>query len=123
MRETIGDFNWLRMWVANGNDDGDSDTQLLENPDLMLASGQYDKQVVNVGSLYTVNLGESLSELAGRFQTTVKKLVQINPDVRDNPAPTKSPVPLLTLSQILAADITMMLIICKRQMPDADLQT
>lgn len=81
MRETIGDFNWLRMWVANGNDDEDPDTQLIENPDFVQASGQYDKQIVNVGSLYTVNLGESLSELAGRFQTTVKKLVQLNPDV------------------------------------------
>mmetsp|Transcript_25161 Transcript_25161/g.61011 ORF Transcript_25161/g.61011 Transcript_25161/m.61011 type:complete len:192 (-) Transcript_25161:14-589(-) len=81
MRDTIGDFNWLRIWVANGNDDGDPDTQLVENPDDIVASGQYDKQVVNVGSLYTVNLGESLSELAGRFQTTVKKLLTLNPDV------------------------------------------
>ena len=84
MRETIGDFNWLRVWVANGNDDGDPDTQLVENPDNILASGEYDKQVVNVGSLYTVNLGESLTELAGRFQTTVKKLIRLNPDVNEH---------------------------------------
>ena len=71
----------IKSVFVSVNDDEDPDTQLIENPDFVQASGQYDKQIVNVGSLYTVNLGESLSELAGRFQTTVKKLVQLNPDV------------------------------------------
>lgn len=41
------DMNWLRLWAANGNDDGDALTQTLEDPDMLADEGRF--QVINIG--------------------------------------------------------------------------
>jgi len=52
MQEIALDFNWLRLWAANGNEDGDDDTLTVFHPDdLMKTSKQH---IINVGSIYTV---------------------------------------------------------------------
>ena len=38
-------------------------------------------QVVNLGPVYAAGLGESLAAVAARFQTTVRTLLSLNPDV------------------------------------------
>lgn len=71
------DTNWLRLWVANGNDDDDSNTFALHNPDELMHS----QDVINVGPVYAVQAGDTMVSLAARFHTTVKKIMSVNPDV------------------------------------------
>jgi hypothetical protein len=35
MKELTMDMNWLRLWAANGNDDGDELTQTIDDPGLL----------------------------------------------------------------------------------------
>ena len=39
--------------------------------------------VINLGPSYAVQAGESLSQLAAQFRTTVRKLLDINPDIQE----------------------------------------
>ena len=79
MQEIALDFNWLRLWAANGNEDGDEDTLTVYHPDdLMKTSTQH---IINVGSIYTVQKGDDVAALAVKFQTTVKQILSLNPDV------------------------------------------
>ena len=32
--------DWLALWVANGNDDGDSDTATVEDPDVLVGANK-----------------------------------------------------------------------------------
>jgi hypothetical protein len=79
MQELAMDFNWLRLWAANGNDDGDVDTTTVYHPDDLLRSSA--QHIINVGSIYTVQDGDNLAALASKFQTTVKQILSLNPDV------------------------------------------
>ena len=79
MQEIAMDFNWLRLWAANGNDDGDHDTTTVVHPDDLKSSTK--KQIINIGSIYTVEMGDNLADLAVKFQTTVKLILSLNPDV------------------------------------------
>ena len=59
MQELALDFNWLRLWAANGNEDGDADTTTVNHPDdLMKTTRQH---IINIGSVYTVEPGDSLA--------------------------------------------------------------
>ena len=79
MQDLALDFNWLRLWAANGNEDGDADTTTVNHPDdLMKTTRQH---IINIGSVYTVEPGDSLALLAVKFQTTVKQILSLNPDV------------------------------------------
>jgi hypothetical protein len=79
MQEIALDFNWLRLWAANGNEDGDQDTMTVLHPDdLMKTSSQH---IINVGSIYTAQKGDNIADLAVKFQTTVKQILSLNPDV------------------------------------------
>jgi len=72
------DTNWLRLWNSNGADDLDKTyTSTIRNPDAILE----DEQVINVGPIYRVNEGDTLLLLGKRFQTTMKKILSVNPDV------------------------------------------
>lgn len=75
--------NWLQLWNSNGIGEIDgiplSPATPFPDPDL-LALGN---SVVNLGPSYTVQEGESLSQLAAQFRTTVRKLLDINPDIHD----------------------------------------
>lgn len=72
------DTNWLLLWNSNGADDLDKTyTSTIRNPDAILE----DEQVINVGPLYRVRQGDTLLLLAKRFQTTMKKILSVNPDV------------------------------------------
>ena len=79
MQEIALDFNWLRLWAANGNEDGDEDTETVYHPDdLMKTTAQH---IINIGSIYTVEKGDDVAALAVKFQTTVKQILSLNPDV------------------------------------------
>mmetsp|Transcript_23151 Transcript_23151/g.55043 ORF Transcript_23151/g.55043 Transcript_23151/m.55043 type:complete len:1041 (-) Transcript_23151:237-3359(-) len=80
MRQLTLDFNWLRLWAANGNEDGDPDTVTALDPDV-LPGGQEGTVAINIGSIYTVERGDSLLDLAALFQTTVIQLLEVNPDL------------------------------------------
>ena len=73
------DFNWLRLWAANGNEDDDVDTTTVYHPDDLLKSSS--QHIINVGSIYTVGDGDNLAALASKFQTTVRQILSLNPDV------------------------------------------
>ena len=79
MQEVALDFNWLRLWAANGNDDGDVDTTTVYHPDDLMKSNR--QHIINVGSIYTVEKGDNLAAIAVKFQTTVKQIISLNPDV------------------------------------------
>jgi len=78
------DMNWLRLWAANGNDDGDPLTAIVEDPGLLstgLLDGVTNGQVMNIGPVYRLVPGETLYSVAARFRTTVKSLLDLNPDI------------------------------------------
>mmetsp|Transcript_45161 Transcript_45161/g.92184 ORF Transcript_45161/g.92184 Transcript_45161/m.92184 type:complete len:407 (+) Transcript_45161:310-1530(+) len=63
--------NWRRLWNANAG--------LVADPQLLLTGGT----VLTVGSLYSVQPGDTLASIAGRFDTTVRNLLEMNPFVVD----------------------------------------
>mmetsp|Transcript_14820 Transcript_14820/g.35167 ORF Transcript_14820/g.35167 Transcript_14820/m.35167 type:complete len:1205 (-) Transcript_14820:500-4114(-) len=86
MKELTLDMNWLRLWAANGNEDGDDLTSTIEDPGLLttgLLDGVQNGQVVNIGPVYKLQNGESLMQVAARFRTTVRSLLELNPDIAD----------------------------------------
>lgn len=133
MKEYAEDMNWLRLWAANGNDDGDELTTEVEDPGLLgtgafpcnphhpmahtcvsttlpgtlhalprlyksglgltcsnlagwcagLLDGVHNGQLLNIGPVYKFQAGDSLMNIAGRFRTTVKSLLDLNPDILD----------------------------------------
>eukprot|EP00961_Rhodomonas_salina_P255505 3453252-Rhodomonas_salina.1 len=84
-------MNWLRLWAANGNDDDDDQTETMDDPDQLVFEGQF--HIINIGSsrdlwlgcdtrpIYKAVQGDTLVSIAARFRTTVKSLLQLNPDV------------------------------------------
>merc|ERR1711998_310769 len=86
MKEYSIDMNWLRLWAANGNDDGDELTNTVEDPGVLatgLLDGVENGQLLNIGPVYKLQTGESLVAVAARFRTTVKSLLDLNPDITD----------------------------------------
>ena len=82
MLAVAGDANWLRVWAASGNDDGDPDTATVADPDRPGAAVAAGAPVrVNLGALYEAEAGDTLAGLAARFQTTVRLLLSLNPDL------------------------------------------
>jgi len=78
-RKLAMDFNWMRLWLANGNEDGDPETTTIEHPDVLMdKAGTY---VINVGSIYHVEKGDTLHLLAKTYQTTIRDLLSVNPDL------------------------------------------
>eukprot|EP00960_Hanusia_phi_P058872 764002-Hanusia_phi.AAC.7 len=61
------DRNWRRMWNLN---------PWLPQPNSVLHSDV----VLRIGSIYKVQRADTLVVIAARFQTTVKKLMQVNPN-------------------------------------------
>jgi len=84
MKEFSVDMNWLRLWAANGNDDGDPLTHEVEDPGVLgtgLLDGVENGQILNIGPIYRLQPGETLMAVAARFRTTVKVLLDLNPDI------------------------------------------
>uniref|UniRef100_A0A7S0WBU6 LysM domain-containing protein n=1 Tax=Hemiselmis tepida TaxID=464990 RepID=A0A7S0WBU6_9CRYP len=85
MKEYSVDMNWLRLWAANGNDDGDPLTMQVEDPGVLstgLLDGVANGQLLNIGPIYRLLPGETLHQVAARFRTTVKSLLDLNPDIQ-----------------------------------------
>jgi hypothetical protein len=81
------DTNWLRLWNSNGNDatwddDAVDVTEAIHDPDAVLEQDN----CLNVGPLYRVQNGDTLVTLASRFHTTVKKILEVNPDITEDTA-------------------------------------
>ena len=55
MQTFAPDMNWLRLWAANGNDDGDALTETLEDPDMLTDEGRF--QVINIGCVRAERCG------------------------------------------------------------------
>lgn len=75
--------NWLQLWNANGLG------ELEPNP-LSPARPFYDPDaisnghsIINLGPSYSVQAGESLQGLASSFRTTIRKILDVNPDITD----------------------------------------
>jgi len=86
MKEYSVDMNWLRLWAANGNDDGDDLTDPVEDPGVLgtgTLDGVHNGQLLNIGPVYKFQAGDSLMGIAGRFRTTLKSLLDLNPDITD----------------------------------------
>uniref|UniRef100_A0A7S0NF34 LysM domain-containing protein n=1 Tax=Hanusia phi TaxID=3032 RepID=A0A7S0NF34_9CRYP len=62
------DTNWLRLWNFNPD---------IQDPDLILRN----YLPIVIGSTYKVQLGDTLSRVAARLRTTVKKILEVNPDM------------------------------------------
>eukprot|EP00802_Teleaulax_amphioxeia_P009515 Tamp_09533.p1 GENE.Tamp_09533~~Tamp_09533.p1 ORF type:complete len:292 (+),score=32.55 Tamp_09533:1160-2035(+) len=73
--------NWLQLWNSNGigelNPHPLSPTTVYTDPD-SIANGL---SIINAGPVYTVQEGEHLQALATLFRTTVKKILDVNPDI------------------------------------------
>ena len=55
------------------------DTLTVMHPDDLMKTDR--QHIINVGSIYTVQKGDNLAALAVKFQTTVKQILSLNPDV------------------------------------------
>ena len=110
MKEISVDMNWLRLWAANGNEDGDHLTEDVTDPGLLstgmnppsnslpefpcrrltavwtltgMLDGVANGQLLNIGPIYKFQTGDSMMAVAGRFRTTVRSLLDLNPDILD----------------------------------------
>ena len=63
--------SWLQVWNYNKED--------LSRPDLDLAKGQ----ALRVGQLYEVAKGDTMSNVASRFSTTVEMILRMNANYDD----------------------------------------
>eukprot|EP00288_Rhodomonas_lens_P014788 CAMPEP_0177693374 /NCGR_PEP_ID=MMETSP0484_2-20121128/2365_1 /TAXON_ID=354590 /ORGANISM="Rhodomonas lens, Strain RHODO" /LENGTH=384 /DNA_ID=CAMNT_0019204179 /DNA_START=289 /DNA_END=1441 /DNA_ORIENTATION=- len=63
--------NWRRLWNANAG--------MVADPQSVLSGGT----VLAIGPVYTVQPGDSLAGIAGRFDTTVRNLLEMNPFISD----------------------------------------
>lgn len=75
--------NWLQLWNANGIE------EIVPNP-LSVATTFSDpdeihngNSIINLGPSYEMQQGEDLVAVAKMLRTTVKKLLDINPDIQD----------------------------------------
>ena len=77
--------NWLQLWNANGmpeiNPDPLAPAVVIGDPDWIADANS----IINLGPIYRVQPGETLQQLAALFRTTVKKLLDVNPDVAAAP--------------------------------------
>jgi hypothetical protein len=62
------DRNWRRLWNFNTEND---------NPYLVL----HGDTTLRYGAVYTVRAGDSLITIAARFETTIRKLLTVNPHI------------------------------------------
>jgi hypothetical protein len=62
------DTNWMRLWNYNPE---------IEDPDHLIRSFL----PITIGSTYRVQPGDTLSRVAARLRTTVKKVMEVNPDM------------------------------------------
>lgn len=73
--------NWLQLWNSNGIEEimphPLSPTTVYTDPDF-ISNGF---SIVNAGPTYTVQKGEDIVSLATLFRTSVKKILDVNPDV------------------------------------------
>ena len=73
--------NWLQLWNSNGMPEIEPDplapATVIGDPDWIAAGDA----VLNLGPVYRVRPGETLHALAALFRTTVKKLLDVNPDL------------------------------------------
>jgi hypothetical protein len=73
--------NWLQLWNSNGMPEIEPDplapATVIGDPDWIAAGDA----VLNLGPVYRVQPGETLHALAALFRTTVKKLLDVNPDL------------------------------------------
>mmetsp|Transcript_41825 Transcript_41825/g.35147 ORF Transcript_41825/g.35147 Transcript_41825/m.35147 type:complete len:382 (+) Transcript_41825:1-1146(+) len=75
--------NWLQLWNANGIE------EIVPHP-LSVATTYNDpdaihngNSIINLGPIYEVQAGEDMISVAKMLRTTVKKLLDINPDIKD----------------------------------------
>lgn len=45
--------------------------------------GVHNGQLLNIGPIYRFQAGDTLMSVAGRFRTTIRSLLDLNPDVLD----------------------------------------
>lgn len=64
-------ISWLQLWNFN---------KRIKRPDVELKPGM----PINVGQLYTVQEGDTLTRIAAAFSTTVKHLIFLNMDLASN---------------------------------------
>jgi hypothetical protein len=62
------DRNWRRLWNQNSE---------LQDPHQIM----HGDSTLRLGPIYTVRDGDTLVALAGRFETTVKRLLDVNPHI------------------------------------------
>lgn len=73
-RHYLLNMDWLYLYNANPD---------VKNPDhLLMVTGQNQK--IQVGPLYSVAPGDTLVSVAATMKTTVKKLLENNPQISDN---------------------------------------
>jgi len=76
--------NWLQLWNSNGiGEIGGhplSPATAFPDPD-GISNGH---SVINLGPSYEMKQGESLNALAASFRTTIRKLLDVNPDIVDS---------------------------------------
>jgi len=80
--------NWRRLWNVNAH--------LPADPDATLQGGS----VITLGPVYTTKKGDSVSSIAGKFHTTAKSLLLLNPSIADDgvvPAGSGLCIPTCTL--------------------------
>ena len=80
-RLLFADSNWLRLWAVNGNDHGDSSSLTILDPERV----QVDPRgsAIMLGNIYTMEKEDTLYSLAASFRTTLKLLLELNPDIRE----------------------------------------
>jgi spore germination protein YaaH len=81
--------NWMQLWNLNGADDHDPATTAITDPDAIQGKAYDDdldlhQNIINVGPVYTSQAGDSLINVAARFHTTVKSIIDVNPDVSES---------------------------------------
>ena len=46
-----------------------------------MLDGVQNGQLLNIGPIYKFQLGDTMMGIAGRFRTTIKSLLDLNPDI------------------------------------------
>jgi len=76
------DTNWLRIWNANPSM-RNPDLAIIENTALNFIQSTDAKieefHSMRFGGVYTIKVGDTLTTVAARFETSVKRLLSVNP--------------------------------------------
>merc|ERR1712159_879684 len=71
--------NWLRLWMSNANANG---VQTISDPDhIGFANAGDGWKPINIGNMYKVQEGDTLTNIAAQYGTSVKTILSLNPDI------------------------------------------